>query len=1020
MNFAEFTIRNRVLSVIVILMSLIGGWNAYQYMPRLEDPDFTIREAQVITYYPGATPTEVAEEVSETLEVAIRQLQEVEEVRSVSSFGKSEITVEIKYEFSKTKAALSTIWSKLRNKVSDNVYQLPPGAQEPIVADDFGDVYGMYYLLTGNDYNYGELLDYAKDLKSELEQIDNVAKVTVLGDQTEAIFVEFNRETLRSLGLSLDNITSKLAAQNQVVNAGNLQVGQQRLVIAPSGAVDSIQSLKNTLVSDASDGKTIFLRDIADVYRGFKTPPESLLRFNQQKAIALGISNVLGSNVVAVGKALDARIAESESRRPWGMQIQQFYHQGQEVEASVENFVANVIAALVIVVITLLLFMGLQSSLVIGAILLLTIAATLATMEVAGIPMHRISLGALIIALGMMVDNAIVVTEGILVGIKRGIGKLQIAKEIVTQTQWPLLGGTIVGCLAFAPIGFAPGSTAEYTGHLFWVILISLLYSWLFAVTLTPWFCYLLFKDRGDAEAEQEKVGAVLGGYKSLVRSALKHRVLTLASVIGLFVLSLWGAQFIKPGFFPTSTSPQLVVDYWLPEGTDISRTEADIKQIETFVAGLDGVESIESSVGAGGLRYMLVYAPQSPNSSYGQLLIRVDDYKRIDDLIPTIRTQLDQEFVDAQTMVWRFVLGPGGGADIEATFTGPDPDVLRNLADQAKAIMAADGRGVAVRDDWRAKVPMIVPHYDEQTGQRAGISRQDLAKALQTNFNGREIGTYREADKLLPIISRAPAQERQDIANIGNVQVIGSATASVAPLSAVTTSIDTQWRDAQLRRVNRVWTIKAQVNTAPDELESDLRGRISAEIEAIELPDGYSFKWEGIYGDSTESNEDLASTIPLGLMAMVIVVLLLFNAVKQPVVIWLVVPLAFIGVVLGLVLTETPLEFMGILGLLSLSGLLIKNAIVLVDQIDVEIDSGKPRFDAIIDASVSRLRPVMMGALTTVLGVIPLFFDAFFKSMSVVMVFGLTFATVLTLVIVPVLYSVLFRIDKQESAHSA
>ncbi|WP_028117688.1 efflux RND transporter permease subunit [Ferrimonas senticii] len=1017
MNFAEFTIRNKVLSVIVIALSIILGWQAYQTMPRLEDPDFVIRQAQVITYYPGATPREVADEVSETLEIAIRQLQEVETVESISSFGKSEITVEIKYQFSKSKAELSTVWSKLRNKISDSETKLPPGASAPIVVDDFGDVYGMYYLISGDGFSNAELQDYAEELKGEIEQIDNVAKVALLGEQAEQIFVELNREASTALGISIDAIANRLALQNQVVNAGNVQVGQQRLILAPTGAVDSIAALENTLISDSVDGRAIYLRDIATVTRGVQTPASRVIRFNQQDAIALGVSNVTGSNVVAVGEALDAYLLESESRRPYGINVERFYHQGAEVAASVENFVANVFAALAIVVITLLLFMGVKSALVIGAILLLTIAATLATMNLIGIPMHRISLGALIIALGMMVDNAIVVTEGILVGIQRGRGKLEIAKEVVSQTQWPLLGGTIVGCLAFAPIGFAPGSTAEYTGHLFWVILISLLFSWLFAVTLTPLFCYLLFKANGDAAAEPAKVGRVVAGYQSLVRIAVRFRWLTLTAIVALFITSLWGAQFMKPGFFPTSTSPQMVVDYWLPEGTDIERTGADIRQIEAFIAKQEGVQSVLSSTGSGGIRYMLIYSPQSPNGAYGQLLVRLDDYRQIDALKRKVESYLGEQFPDAQTKVWRFVLGPGGGSDIEVTFRGPDPQVLRDLAGQANAIMYADGRGVEIKDNWRNPVPVLVPQVDELSAQRAGVTRQDIARALQTNFNGRQIGVYREQDQLIPIVLRAPESERQGLQDIDNIAVVSSDTGNVVPLGSVVTGVDTQWQDGQLRRENRVWTIKAQVSTDGSELESQLRGRITDQIEAIALPDGYTMEWEGIFGDSTESNEDLASTIPAGLAAMVIVVLLLFNAVRQPLVIWLVVPLALIGVVFGLVLTQTPLEFMGILGLLSLSGLLIKNAIVLVEQIDLDIATNMPRMDALVQASASRLRPVMMGAITTVLGVIPLFYDAFFKSMSVVMVFGLSFATLLTLVIVPALYAVFFNIKNDEVA---
>jgi len=1017
MNIAEYTIKNKVLSVIVILLTVFGGWSAYQNMPRFEDPEFTIRIAQIFTQYPGASPLEVAEEVTEPLERAIQQMQEVDVIESVSSAGVSELKVEIKYEFSPTKADLQIIWGKLRNKVKDAENTLPPGAGTPMVYDDFGDVYGLYYFITGEGYSPSELRKYAKALQSDLLQVEGVAKVNLAGELREAIFVEISRQNAATLGVSINDIYNILSQQNAVVAAGNVTIGDQRIIIDPSGSIDSVDAIKNLLVSGSKDGKIIYLKDIAHVWRGYQTPPDKLMRYNGQPAIALGVANVLGGNIVKIGQAVDKKIAEAESRRPLGIELHEYYHQGKTVDVSVQDFVINVIAALIIVIVTLLIFMGFKSSVVIGAILLLTIFATLLTMQIVDIPMHRISLGALIIALGMMVDNAIVVTEGILVGVQQGRKKLDIAKEIVTQTKWPLLGGTLVGIIAFAPIGFAPGSTAEYTGHLFWVILISLLFSWIFALTLTPLFCHWLFKEVGSLDAnDRKKENAFFRNYRHLIGKSLKARSLVVGSVVILFIVSIWGFQFVKSGFFPASTTPQMVVDYWLPQGSTINRTQQDIIKLENFISQLDGVNAVQSSIGAGGIRFMLTYASESPNSAYGQLLVRVDDYKLIDQLIPKVQKYVNDNYPNAQAKAWRFVLGPGGGSKIEATFKGSDPVVLRQLANEAKAIMVADGRALSIKDNWRQQVSVIEPIYSEIKGRRAGVSREDLATALQTNFTGKSVGVYREGDDLLPIISRAPANERKGINDITDIQVLSSTTGKLVPIAQITEGFRTIWRDGQLRRENRVWTIKAQSDPYPDELTAELHNRIKPAIENIKLPDGYTMEWDGEYGNAKDSNDDLASTIPLGLLAMVLVVFILFGTVRQPIVIWLVVPLALIGVVAGLLITGTPMEFMAILGLLSLSGLLIKNAIVLVDQMNVEIIKGKPRYDAVVDSATSRLRPVMMGTLTTVLGVIPLFFDAFFKSMAVVLVFGLSFATVLTLIIVPVLYAIFFKINANET----
>lgn len=1018
MNIAEFTIKNRVLSVIVILLTIIGGWSAYQNMARFEDPEFTIREALVITSYPGASPREVALEITDPLEKAIQQMAEVKTIKSFSTDGRSEISVEIKYEASPTKSDLQLIWTKLRNKVNDAALGLPPGAGTPYVADDFGDVFGLLYFITGDGYSPSELKRYGKSLQNSLLQVDGVARVTLDGLQDEAIFVEISRQETAALGLSVSNIYNILSQQNAVVTSGDVKIGDRRIVIDPSGSIDSVSSIQNLLVSADARGKVIFLKDIARVWRGYQDPTEKLYRYNGEPAIAMGVSGVLGSNIVKIGEAIDQKITDSENLRPLGIELHEFYHQGKIVKESVDAFVINVIAALVIVIVTLLIFMGLKSAIVIGVVLLLTIFATLATMDISGIPMHRITLGALIIALGMMVDNAIVVTEGILVGVQNGMRKLDIAKLIVKRTTWPLLGGTLVGIIAFAPIGFAPGSTAEYTGHLFWVIMISLMYSWLFAITLTPLFCYWLFNESSENNNQQQQSESPLfTKYKQFLHFALAQRIAFVAGVVVIFALSVWGFGFVKSGFFPSSTTPIFVVDYWLPQGTDISKTTKDIKQIEKYISTLDGVEAVQVSVGGGAPRFMLVYGPESPNSAYGQLLIRAKNYDVIGGLIPGIQEHLEQTFPQAQGKVWRFVLGPGGGSKIEAEFTGPDPKVLRDLANQAQAIMIADGGALSIKDNWRQKVSVIEPIYAKSSGQRAGVSREDLALALQTNFSGRSVGFYREDDELIPIISRAPEHERLDVENIWNIQVVSSVTGRAVPIGQVTDGFRTIWRDGLVRRENRFWQIKAQSDPYPSELASDLFERVRPQIEAIELADGYSLEWGGEYGDSKESNENLASTIPLGFMAMVIIVFVLFGTVRQPIVIWLVVPLAIIGVVVGLVATQTPMEFMAILGLLSLSGLLIKNAIVLVDQTDLEINEGKAPFNAVIDSAASRVRPVMMGALTTVLGVIPLYFDAFFKSMSVVLIFGLTFATLLTLVIVPVLYAIFFNIKADDKS---
>lgn len=1017
MNFAEFSIKNRLLLFIVITLSLAGGWMAYDNMPRFEDPEFLIREARIITQYPGATPEEVAEEVTERLETALQEMQEVKEIRSISKDGLSIITVEVKFEFSPKRSDLQAVWTRMRNKVADTQSALPPGASVPVVNDDFGDVFGLYYLLTGPDYTPKELHEYAKDLRLELLSGDGVGKVNLLGVQQEVIYVEISRERASQLGVSVARVYQDLAQQNAVVSSGNVVNEDERLVITPSGSIDSIDSIRNTVVSTSADDTVVYLRDIATVTRGYADPSLQIIRYNGEDAIAIGVANVTGANVVAMGQSIDQIIQNNEDLRPIGMEIHEFYHQGKIVDVAVTDFALNVLIAFVIVVVTLFFFMGRNSAIIIGAVLLITIAATLATMNVFAIPIHRVSLGALIIALGMLVDNAIVVTEGILVGTQAGRKKLDIAKQIVSRTMWPLLGGTVVGILAFAPIGFAPGDTAEFTNHLFWVILISLLYSWIFAITLVPLLADILFKEGSPSNEDEQSESQLMVRYKAFLREALRLRWVTLGSAFALLGVSLVSFQLVKPGFFPDSTTPQIAVDFWMPEGTNIEVTDQLMDGLEHELAEIDGVENVQSIVGMGTLRYMLVYIPEVPNGAYGQFLLSIDDLDSVGPLMPIIQTHIDEHYPQAQAEVRRFQLGPGDGSKVEAVFKGPDPAVLRDLADQAKAVLANDQLATSVKDDWRQPTSVVQPLYSESRGRRLGISREDFSNALQTNFSGRPVGVYREADELIPIVARAPASERSDATDLTGIRIISPATGEAVPIVEVMDGIDRVWRDANVRKIDRQYAIKAQADPIPGRLASELRSSVAPAIEAIELPTGYTLEWDGEYGDSTEANGQLATTIPFGLLAMILTVTVLFNAIRQTLVIWLVVPLALIGVVGGLLLTGTPFEFLALLGLLSLSGLMIKNAIVLVDQMDLEISGGKPRLDAIVDSAASRIRPVMMGALTTALGVLPLFFDAFFKSMAVVLFFGLSFATLLTLIVLPALYAVIFKVRPEERA---
>ncbi|MEE4144373.1 MAG: efflux RND transporter permease subunit [Halieaceae bacterium] len=1009
MNLAEYTLRKRTIAWVACVLLLFGGYLSYEGLGRYEDPEFVIRQAVIVTEYPGALAIQVAEEVTDVIEGAVQQLQELKEVTSVSRAGSSLVKVEIDMRFARSRDDLEQVWDKLRRKVADVQRRLPPGAGPSVVNDDFGDVYALFFAVTGDGYSLEQVHNYVKALQRELVLVPGVARVTTQGAPQEAIFVEIAAARAAQMDVSLDQIYQALQQQNMISAAGDLLVGPQRIQLSPTGQVDSVAAIGNIVLGSRGGEQVIFLKDVATIKRDIVEPPQSLVRYDGRPAIGLGVSQVAGGNVVTIGDAVRMRLAELESLRPVGMELNVISYQSDSVRAAVDGFVINLVAAVIIVVLVLVVFMGLRSGLIVGFVLLLTVAGTLVAMFLGDIAMQRISLGALIIALGMLVDNAIVVTDGILVRLQRGDDAAQAAVEVVEATRWPLLGGTVVGILAFSAIGLSPTDMGEYAGSLFWVILYSMLLSWLFAVTLTPLFCVSFLK-AGQAAADGAE-HPLLRHYRSLLRTVLRYRAVTGAICLLLLAGAIVGFGFVPPGFMPESARPQFVVDVYLPQGTAIEVTAAEMGAVEEYVSAKPGVKHVTTFIGSGGLRFMLTYSPEDPNTSYGQLLVDVDDPQGIAALVSELQDELSLLHPAADIKVWKFMLGRGGGKKIEAAFRGPDPAVLRQLTEQAKALMARDPGAVAIQDDWRRKVPVLRPVVDQVAAQRAGVDITRISEALERAFSGMQVGVYREGDDLIPIISRAPLDERDAAEQLDNVLVYSPTARRYLPVGQLVTGVEIEWVDAIIRRVSRFPTLKAQADPLPGELSAPLLSRLRPQIEAIELPSGYALEWEGEYKASLEANEGLALSAPYGFAAMVLAVVVMFNAFRQPLVIWLTAPLAVIGVTVGLLLFRVPFEFMAILGFLSLIGMLVKNSIVLVDQADVEIRAGKEHFTAVVDAAVSRARPVFLGALTTILGVAPLLLDPFFKSMAVTIMFGLAFATILTLVVVPLLYTVLFRI---------
>ena len=1015
MNIAEYSIKNKVISWTFVVLLVIGGIVSFNDLGQLEFPEFPIPQAMVNTMYPGASPEQVEEEATLPLERAIQELEYVKHITSVTSAGSSQIMVELSDDYSAS--VQPQIWDELRRKVSDAQGQLPPGVYPSQVNDDFSDVFGILYNITGEDYSYRELEDYANILRRELTLVEGVKKVSIAGTVSEQVIIEISQSKQASLGINPNLIFSLIQNQNIVSNAGHMLVEGQSIRIHPTGEFQSISELERLVVSVPGSSELVYLGDIADIYKTFDETPFNLYRSNGKKALSLGISFAKGVNVVNVGQAIDQRMAELESSRPVGIDLTTVYNQPNVVYESVNSFINSLIQAIGIVIVVLLFAMGLKSGLLMGGILLLTIFGTFIGMNILSIQLELISLGALIIALGMLVDNAIVVTEGVLVGLQRGQTRMEAILTIVKQNIWPLLGATAIAIIAFAPIGLSSDATGDFMRSLFLVLLISLTLSWILAITLTPFFCHMVFKDPEEAmtgTAEDPYRGLLFTVYRAILNKALRHRIISLALIVASLVAAVVGFSNVKQSFFPPSNTPLFFVDVWMQEGTDIRQTQENMKRLEQEALALDDVINVTSVMGMGAQRFILTYAPESVYSSYGQMIVETDSLETIETLLPELRERLESKFPEFQYKFKLMENGPSPAARIEARFYGPDPDVLRQLGAQAIAAIEQVPGAVDIRNNWREPVTMVRPQIDEAAARRSGISKQALDDALLINYSGKQVGLYRDGSYLLPIITRAPAQERLNADAINDLLVWSNERSAYVPISQAVKAFTTEAENPLIMRrdLKRVLTVLADVAPFSDDTPESMRQKLKDGVEAIPLPKGYTFEWGGEYEMSGEANESVFKSLPMGYLSMFLITMLLFGTLRQPLAIWSTVPLSIIGITAGLLSLNIPFTFTAMLGMLSLSGMVLKNGIVLVEQINIEsIKENNTIQQAIINACVSRVRPVSMAALTTMLGMLPLLGDAFFRSMAVTIIFGLGFATVLTLVVLPVIYSLLYRI---------
>lgn len=1019
MNIAEASIRRKTVTLVfAVLMVVLGIWS-YIHLPRLEDPEFTIKDALIITPYPGASAQEVEKEVSDVIERAVQQLEQLDRVLSRSERGRSTLTVTIRDQYDRH--TLPQVWDELRRKVSDAQRQLPPGAGPSLVLDDFGDVFGIFYALTGPDFSDAELYETAKLLRRELLLVPDVKKIEIFGHQQEVIYIELARDRIARLGIRPEAIFAALREQNLVVQSGAVDVGPLTLTINPTGEWTGVHDFENLLIRGGDGGELVRLSDIANVRRDYIDPPTTSLRYDGERAVGIGISTVGGGNVVTMGAAVERRIRELGSQIPLGMQLHKISFQADTVTEAINEFILNLGMSIVIVFVVLLLAMGIRSGLIIGAILFITMCGTMIVMAQTGLILERISLGALVIALVMLVDNAIVITEGMLVAMQRGHDKMRAAKDVVSQTAIPLLGSTAIAVLAFGAIGLSDDKTGEYCRSLFVVLLISLGLSWITAITITPLFGYFFLKSApsdDNSKAKDPYAGPIYQGYKKILLACMRARGLTIGVLIAMLALSIFGFRFVRNSFFPESTRAQFMVDVWLSGGTRLDQTDRVTQEMRKVIAEIPGITHITTSVGQGTLRFLLTYSPERFDPSYAQFLIDVKEQALINEILPRVQKELSEKYPDAQIIAKRFLLGPGEGGRIQVRFSGEDYNTLRSLAAQTMEILRADGGAKGIRIDSREPVATLRPQFSEAQARVTGITRTDLGRTLEAAFSGQRIGVYREGDELLPIMTRGPEAERADPDLIQDVQIFSPVANRFLPLRQIISGFTTELEDPIRMRRNRLPTITVHADQTAG-LASTLLNRVREQIEAIPLPDGYRMEWGGEYEDSSKAKAALAGTLPAFLLMMVLIVICLFNSLRITLIIWLTVPLSIIGIVIGLLIFNQPFGFMALLGALSLSGMLIKNGIVLIDEINSQLASGKAAWNAVVDASVSRVRPVSMAVLTTVFGLIPLLFDVFFGAMAVTIVVGLLFASALTLFVVPVLYATFFKVRSEKESIS-
>ena len=1009
MNLAKYSLDNTKVIYFFLAVLLIGGVFSFGKLGKKEDAPFVIKSAVIMTRYPGAEPAEVERLITEPISREIQSMSGVYKIKSESMYGISKITFELLPSL--PASSIPQKWDELRRKVLNIQPQLPSGSSVPTVSDDFGDVFGIYYGLTADDgFSYEEMRNWAERIKTQVVTADGVMKVALFGTQTEVVNISISVNKLAGMGIDPKQLAGLLQSQNQIINTGEITAGEQQLRVVANGMYTTVDDIRNQVITTRAG--QVKLGDIAVIEKGYMDPPGTIMRVNGKRAIGIGVSTDPQRDVVLTGEMVDKKLAELLPLMPVGLNLESLYLENVIAKEANNGFIINLIESILIVIVIIMLVMGMRAGVLIGTSLVFSIGGTLLIMSFMGVGLNRTSLAGFIIAMGMLVDNAIVVTDNAQIAIARGVDRRKALIDGATGPQWGLLGATFIAICSFLPLYLAPSSVAEIVKPLFVVLAISLGLSWVLALTQTTVFGNFILKSKAKNAGKDPYDKPFYHKFEKILSVLIRRKIVTLGSMIVLFVVSLVVMGMMPQNFFPSLDKPYFRADVFYPDGYGVNDVAREMKKVEAHLLKLPEVKKVSITFGSTPLRYYLASTSVGPKPNFANVLVELNDSKYTKEYEEKFDVYMKANFPNAITRTSLFKLSPAVDAAIEIGFIGPNVDTLVALTNQALEIMHRNPDLINIRNSWGNKIPIWKPIYSQERAQPLGVSRQGMAQSIQIGTNGMTLGEFRQGDQVLPILLKGNSvADSFRINDLRTLPVFGNGPETTS-LEQVVSEFDFRYRFSNVKDYNRQLVMMAQCDPRRGVNAIAAFNQIWSQVQKeIKIPEGYTLKYFGEQESQVESNEALAKNLPLTFFLMFTTLLLLFKTYRKPTVILLMLPLIFIGIVLGLLLLGKSFDFFAILGLLGLIGMNIKNAIVLVDQIDIENQSGLDPRKAVIKATISRIVPVAMASGTTILGMLPLLFDAMFGGMAATIMGGLLVASALTLFVLPVAYCAIHRI---------